>query len=207
MQHPWNISSLNTHYKYPNGRDCPIINAYGYGLGWTKDCEGRVFVGHSGGLPGFGSNWKIMPDYNIGIMCFTNLTYAATSAINMRVLDTLVAIAKLKPRQIPVSAILNQRKNELIQLLPEWQNPETTHIFAENFFMDYFPDSLRKEATAIFKNAGKIIHVQDMVAENNLRGSFIMEAENSDIEIYFTLTPENPPLIQEYQIKEKEKSK
>lgn len=205
MQFPWNINGFNTQYKYPGGRTCPIVSAYAYGLGWTKDCEGRVFVGHSGGLPGFGSNWKIMPDYNIGVICFSNLTYASTSAINMQVLDTLVSIGKLKPRQIPVSAILNQRKNELMQLLPEWKSPENTHIFAENFFMDYFPDSLRKEATTIFKNAGRINHVQDLVPENNLRGSFIMEGENSDIEISFTLTPENPPLIQEYHIKERKK--
>ena len=87
-------------------------------------------------------------------------------------------------------------------LLPGWNNAETTGIFADNFFMDYFPDSLRKQATAIFSNAGKIVRVREFVATNNLRGSFIMEGENTNIEISFTLTPENPPLIQAYQIKE-----
>ena len=33
---------------------------------------------------------------------------------------------------------------EEFKLLPAWKNPEATHIFAENFFMDYFPYSLRK---------------------------------------------------------------
>jgi len=207
MQIPWNFNTLNAQYKYPGGRACPLVSAYGYGLRWDKDCEGRVFVGHSGGLPGFGSNWKIMPDYNIGIISFSNHTYASASVINMRVLDTLIAFAKLKPRQLSASAILEQRKNELIQLLPEWKNPQATRIFAENFFVDYFTDSLRKEANNIFKKAGKIIHTQYLIPENNLRGSFIMEGENSDIEISFTLTPENPPLIQEYHIKEKKKSK
>lgn len=205
MQFPWNISSFNPQYKYPSGRVCPIVTAYAYGLGWTKDCESRVYVGHSGGLPGFGSNWKIMPEYGIGIISFSNLTYAPTSLINLKVLDTLIAITKLQSKQLPASAILNQRKNELINLLPEWKNPEATHIFAENFFMDYFPDSLRKEAVSIFNKAGKIIHIQELIPENNLRGSFIMEGENNDIEISFTLTPENPPLIQEYHIKEKTK--
>jgi len=109
------------------------------------------------------------------------------------------------PTQLPASAILNQRKNELINLLPGWENPEATHIFAENFFMDYFPDSLRKEANALFNKAGKIIHIHELIPENNLRGSFIMKGENNDIEISFTLTPENPPLIQEYNIKERKK--
>ena len=150
-----------------------------------------------------GSNWKIMPDYEIGIVSFSNLTYAPASLINLKVLDTLITLAKLQPRQLPASAILNQRKNELINLLPGWKNPEATHIFAENFFMDYFPDSLRKEAAAIFNKAGKIIRVSELIPENNLRGSFIIKGENNDIEISFTLTPENPPLIQEYHIKER----
>jgi hypothetical protein len=40
------------------------------------------------------------------------------------------------------------------------------------------------------------------VPENQLRGSFIIEGEKTNIEIYFTLSPENPPLIQEYHINE-----
>lgn len=205
MQFPWNISALNTQFKYPGGRACPTVSAYCYGLGWTEDCAGRVYVGHSGGLPGFGSNWRILPDYNIGIISFSNLTYAPASSINLRVLDTLIALAKLQPRALPVSAILNQRKNELIKLLPGWMDPQSTHIFAENFFMDYFPDSLRKEAMAIFNKAGKIINISELIPENNLRGSFIMEGENTNIEISFTLTPENPALIQEYHIRERVK--
>ena len=85
--------------------------------------------------------------------------------------------------------------------MPGWNNAAAAGIFAANFFMDYFPDALSKEATSIFTNAGKIIKVNDFVAINNLRGSFTMEGEKANIEISFTLTPENPALIQEYHIK------
>jgi CubicO group peptidase (beta-lactamase class C family) len=207
MQFPWNIINFNPQYKFPGGRNCSLAAAYGYGLRWNKDCDGKVYIGHSGGLPGFGSNWKIMPDYGIGIVSFGNRTYAPTNDINLQVLDTLIAIAKLQPRQLPVSAILNHRKSELIKLLPHWKNAEASNIFAENFFMDYSLDSLRKEAVGIFKKTGKIIRVKELIPQNNLRGSFIMEGENNDIEISFTLTPENTPLIQEYSIKERRKSK
>ncbi|ESU27130.1 beta-lactamase [Flavobacterium limnosediminis JC2902] len=207
MQFPSNIGSFNPQNTYPYNRLCPTVTAYCYGLVWTKYCNNIVYIGHGGGLPGFGSNWKIMPDYGIGIISFSNLTYADMNLINLKVLDTVIALAKLKPRQLPVSAILNQRKNELVSLLPEWKNPEAKPIFAENFFMDYFPDSLRKEATALFNKAGKISKTGELIPENNLRGSFILEGENNDIEISFTLTPENPPLIQEYNIKEIKKTK
>jgi len=123
----------------------------------------------------------------------------------MQLLDTLIALAKLQPKQLPVPAILKQRKKELINLLPQWDNASQAGIFAENFFLDYFPDSLKKEASAIFNRAGKIIRINELVPINNLRGSFIMEGEKTNIKVAFTLTPENPPLIQEYHISEVEK--
>jgi CubicO group peptidase (beta-lactamase class C family) len=202
MQQPWMFSGLNAQFKYPNGRSCATTSAYGYGLRWTTDCEGRRWVGHSGGLPGFGSEWRMFQDYGIGVVSFANLTYAGTGGVNLRVLDTIIALAQLKPRLVPTSPILNQRKNELVKLLPNWNNAEKSGIFAENFFPDNPIDSLKKQASNIFANAGKIIKVRDMVADNNLRGRFIMEGEKQNIEVFFTLTPENPPLIQEYRIRE-----
>lgn len=207
MQFPWNMNAMMLQYKYPGGRNCPTVSAYGYGLGWSRDCTGKVFIGHGGGLPGFGSNWRIMPDFGIGIVSFSNLTYAPMSVVNTQVLDTLVQVAKLRPRELIISSILNQRKEELIKLLPGWEHPETIHIFAENFFLDYFIDDLRKEAGKIFREAGMIKHIGEITPLNNLRGFFRMEGEMKDIEIGFTLTPENPPLIQEYHIEAKEKVK
>ncbi|HET7897021.1 MAG TPA: serine hydrolase domain-containing protein, partial [Flavisolibacter sp.] len=194
MQHPWNFSALNAAYTYPSGRPCAVASAYAYGLRWQRDCEGRTSVGHSGGLPGFGSNWQILPDYGIGVVCFSNVTYAPTTYINNMVLDTLIALAKLKPRVLNPSSIVEKRKEQLVKLLPSWNGAEAAGIFAENFFLDYFPDSLRKEATTLFEKAGRIIRVGDVVPENNLRGSFLLEGEKANIEVSFTLTPENPPL-------------
>lgn len=201
MQQPWQFIGVNPNYKYPTGRKIPMANAYGYGLAHSTDGEGRRSVGHSGGLPGFGSNWRILQDYGLGIISFSNLTYANAGYFNVQVLDTLVAMAKLKPHPIPVTPILKQRVNELKALLPSWKNAESTGIFAENFFLDYFEESLSSEAKAIFEKAGAIKGLKEIKPENNLRGTFTLEGENANIEVSFTLTPENPALIQEYHIK------
>lgn len=205
MHYPWNFAALNAKYIYPSGRPCATASAYAYGLRWQKDCEGRTSIGHSGGLPGFGSNWQILPDYGIGVVCFSNVTYAPTSLINTQVLDTLIAVAGLKQRRLKSSSVLESRKEKLVQLLPSWKDAETAGIFAENFFMDYFPDSLRKEATAILERAGKIVRVSEVTPENGLRGSFVMQGEKEDVEVSFTLTPEAEPLIQEYHMRERKK--
>ena len=202
MHHPWRFNGLNLNYTYPNGRVCPIVTAYCYGLGWTRDCDGRVYIAHSGGLPGFGSQWRIMPDYGIGVVAFANRTYAPMGPINMQVLDTLIKLADLQPMQLPPSNILEQRKNDLVKLLPDWNNAQQSGIFAENFFPDYPIDTLKKYAKDLYAKAGKIIAVKPMKAENQLRGSFILQGEKTNIEIQFTLSPENPALIQEYHIKE-----
>jgi CubicO group peptidase (beta-lactamase class C family) len=202
MQKAANFSSLNAQFKYASGRSCPTAAAYAYGLRWLTDCDNRIFTGHTGGLPGFGSNWTIMPDYGIGVVCFGNVTYAPTAVFNLSILDTLVKLAGLKKRTTPPSGILEQRKQELVKLLPGWNNAKQPGIFAENFFADYSLDALKKESVSLYEKAGKITSVEQLVPDNNLRGSFILKGEKANLRVSFTLTPESPALIQEYHITE-----
>jgi CubicO group peptidase (beta-lactamase class C family) len=200
MHQPWRFNALNSSFKYADGRVCPTATGYGYGLAILRDCDNKLMVGHSGGLPGFGSNWRILPDYGIGVVFLANKTYAPAAAINLSVLEHLISLAKLTPINIGVSAILSKRRNELVTLLPHFNEAATSGIFAENFFADYLIQSIRAEAEAIFNESGKILSVEEVVPENQLRGYFIMHGEKGNIKISFTLTPENPGLIQAYHI-------
>jgi hypothetical protein len=153
-------------------------------------------------LPGFGSQWRILPEYGIGVISYANLTYAGTGGVNTAVLDTIVSIAGLKPYQLPVSPILNQRKAELVKLLPDWTNAEKSGIFAENFFPDQSVERRRKVVQTLYAKAGTIKKVGELIPENQLRGHFMLEGENANIDVYFTLTPENPALIQQLDFRE-----
>ncbi|HRN56887.1 MAG TPA: serine hydrolase domain-containing protein, partial [Agriterribacter sp.] len=205
MQQAWRFSSLADKFTYPGGRTCAMVNSYGYGLRISKDSEGRAYAGHSGGLPGFGSQWMIIPEYGIGVVVYGNLTYAGMSTINWAVLDTLVTGAQLVPRQLPVSPVLQQRKEYLVKLLPDWTGAEESNIFAVNFFPDHSLAIRKKQAQDVFKKAGEIVGVTELVPENQLRGSFMLQGEKADIEIYFTLTPETPALIQYLSIRQVKK--
>ena len=89
---------------------------------------------------------------------------------------------------------------KILKSIPSKLPPGKSGIFAENFFLDYFSNSLQKEATTIYEKIGKISKVGAVVPENQLRGYFILYGEKSNAKISFTLTPENPALIQEYHI-------
>ncbi|MBA3816441.1 MAG: beta-lactamase family protein [Parachlamydiaceae bacterium] len=200
MHLPWNFRELLVE-KCLNGQEHVLTKGYGYGLNWSKDGLGRVVVGHSGGLPGFGCNWSIMPEYGIALILFANVTYAAAGKLNLEILDKLTLAGELKPRQLPSSSILKTRKNDLVKFLPDWNNAFNSGVFADNFFLDRSIDSLKNEAVELFKKAGTIISISELVPENQLRGSFIIKCEILSLYVKFALTPENPPLIQEYHIK------
>jgi CubicO group peptidase (beta-lactamase class C family) len=202
MHQPGRISGLVSDARKSDGNSCPTVTGYAFGLGWTRDCDGRVALAHSGGLPGFGSNWRILPDYGIGIVTLANRTYAPGSAINTTILNLILDKAKLQPRQLPASSILQKRKNELLKFLPDWNSATNSPIFAENFFGDQSVELRRQATQDLFHKAGEIQRIGELKPQNNLRGTFIIEGSSAKLEIFFTLSPENPPLIQEFKTKE-----
>jgi CubicO group peptidase (beta-lactamase class C family) len=201
MHQLWNVDAVNANFSYPSGRPCPTVAGYGYGLGVIKDCQNKTYVGHGGGLPGFGSHWRILPEYGLGIAIFSNRTYAGWGGMTLQLLDTLVALNGLKPYTVR-SEVLEQRKNELMQFLPQWKDAEKSSIFAENFFEDNPIDTLRKISIELFAKAGTVKDVTAMSPMNNLRGYFDIIGEKGKLRVFFTLSPEHAPGIQAFNISE-----
>lgn len=196
MHQAWNYDNINPNFKYLTGRHCPITGGYGYGLGIMYDCENRIFVSHGGGLPGFGSHWRVMPQYGIGMAIFSNRTYAGWSGITLQTLDTLIALNKLEPRKPEGSEILEKRKEQLLKILPDWTNAEKSEIFAENFFPDNPIDQLKNKSKEYFAQIGSIKNISLVRPQNALRGEFDIIGENGKITIFFTLSPETKMNIQ-----------
>lgn len=204
MQQPWRFYDLHANYQYLDNKESgmSMAYAYGYGLRWLRDSKERIYVGHGGGLPGFGSHWLIMPDYGIGVIIFANKTYAiASDKLSVYVLNMLIEEGKLQPRQLPASFILKERQKELLKLLPSFENVANTKIFAENFFQDSSVLFLQKITTDYFRKAGEIVSIEEIVPKDQLSGYFIMKGKIT-LKISFTLTPQSPPLIQTYTIEE-----
>jgi CubicO group peptidase (beta-lactamase class C family) len=200
MHSPSSGVAYSSNRLYPGGPECHVIIAYGYGLRWSVDCMGRRKINHNGGLPGFGSNWTIMPDYGIGVVAFSNRTYGSPWAVNQKVLDKIIYEMDLHPRAVAVNSILRNRMNDLVRILPGWNITGYESLFADNFFADNPLEELRVRAEVIFRDAGDIIQVREIIPENNLRGTFVMEGRNGNITVGFTLSPEPTPKIQAFSV-------
>ena len=172
-----------------------MISGYGYGLGIAKYCNGLIRVSHGGALPGYGSNYVFFPEYGIGIMAFCNLTYTTPWPFE-EIGKLLFETAKLEPRKLPVSDILLERKDQVTQLIQNWDPELESKILGENFYLDQSRDSRIQDAQEKLGKAGKIQSIGEMNAYNQLRGTYEILAENGIIEVYFNLTPEKYPKIQ-----------
>lgn len=201
MQHAWNFSRVWRDEKNFKGENCSIIDSYCYGLHQYLDCDGMKVITHSGGLPGFGSQWRILPDYGIGIVAFANLTYAPMGTPIQSAIDSLLLWCDLQPRILHSSPVLEKRKQQIVALLPSWNGAERSGIFADNFFQDYFIADLKRQAAEAFEKAGKIVEVTQVTPQNKLRGSFLVKGEKAAIRIFFTLSPETDPRIQAFSMK------
>lgn len=198
MQTP-QFSSLYSNARDFNGDPCAVISGYGYGLGVTQFCNNLKQIGHGGALPGFGSNYRFFPEYGIGIMAFCNLTYTSPwpyREIGKLIFETL----ELTPRQLPVSNILAERQEQIAQLIQNWDTELEGKILAENFYLDKSREDRMIEINDVLHKAGSIVNIDEIEPSNQLRGNFKMKAENGVVNIFFTLTPEKYPKVQQLDI-------
>jgi CubicO group peptidase (beta-lactamase class C family) len=198
MQLPQAFAGMSTKATLTDGKTPnPNVGFYSYGLVWQRDSRGVVSSGHSGGLPGFGSQYRFAPDHGVGVFAFTNLRYGPVYGPTAKALATLVERADLGPRAIPVSPILATRHMQVAQLVQSWDPDLGSAIAAENLFLDRSRDDWIVHAREKLEPIGKISSVGPIKAENGLRGSFPLVGERGTVNVAFTLTPERDPRVQE----------
>lgn len=194
------FAELNTNYKLLDGTNLGYTKMYGYGLYRIQDTQSKAYVLHPGSLPGYHAHWNMLPDYGVAVIVMGNIKNAPRFDYNMQALNTLVKEAKLQPRFLPPSNLLQQRQQALLKLLPNWKDADKSKIFAANFFLDNDVEQLRQQYQSLFNELGKSVRVSELVPENQLRGAFIIEGEKSKQKVEFCLMPEYPALIHELTI-------
>jgi len=183
-------------YYYGSARlrsdDRPVMQGYGFGLRIMRDHEGVTEVSHGGGLPGFGSSYMFYPQYGIGIMAFSNLTYVGgvVQSANYQVMKKLVNAGLFVPRSVPVPELLEKRKEQVIQLIKNWDPALEKEIVAANLYLDISREKRMQQASEMLAMTGEILATGPVIPENQLRGSFILVGSQRNLKVYFTLTPE-----------------
>jgi hypothetical protein len=132
-------------------------------------------------------------------MAFCNLTYTEAYP-RKKIGELFFETIGLQPRQLKVLDILMKRQKQIMELIQNW-NPELeVNILAENFYMYKSREFRVSEIKEVLKKAGAIQTTKEVEPNNQLRGSFRIEAENGVINIFFTLTPDKQLKVQQLDI-------
>ena len=175
------------------------LNAGGYafGLRVSESCQFPTIVAHGGGLPGFGSYERWLPEYGVGMIAFANKTYAGFSGTFDAAFDLLEKTGGLQPRTVEPSPALVAARDAVSSLVLEWNDSVADRIAAVNLFKDESRARRQAALGALHARVGACTagsgfdHV-----ENALRGDWTMPCERGALKVAITLAPTSPPKVQ-----------
>ena len=197
MQQPWRPSTTRVVLDKSSVAAHLTAASYGYGLSNTQTCQFRSAIAHGGGLPGYGSLMRWLPDYGVGIIAFGNLTYTGWGNTVGAAFDRLERTGGLVPRQVVPSPALTAARDDVSKLIVRWDDGLARSIAAGNLFMDRSEDRRRKDIEELTAKTGRCAPPEKFdVIENALRGSWTMSCERGALQVSITLAPTIPPKVQ-----------
>jgi CubicO group peptidase (beta-lactamase class C family) len=200
MQQAWRAEGTSV---FRNAVDEPLqlsSYSYGFGLGVTQDCRHDYIVGHSGGLPGYGSLMRWLPEYGVGLIAMGNVTYAGWGGMFNDAVAALHRTGALQKRTPEPSPALLAAQSDVSQLVNRWDDALAARIAADNFFMDEPAPQSAASFKALTERHGVCRADGKIDAENALRGSWKMPCERGWMNVSITLAPTSPPRVQSLQV-------
>ena len=169
---------------------------YAYGLAGTQNCRFANIVAHSGGLPGYGSQMRWLPEYGVGVIALANGTYAGPGRAVNEALEALARTGGLNPRAPRPGAELLRIKAVIDGLVNQWNDADLQKVAAMNLSLDRSFERRHKDFDALREKVGSCRAEAPIDAENALRGTWLLSCERGQIKVGVTLAPTLPPTVQ-----------
>ncbi len=169
---------------------------YAFGLASAQTCRFAHSVSHGGGLPGYGSQMRWLPEYGVGIVALANGTYAGPGRAVNESLEALARTGALNPRVPQPGAELLKAKAAVDALIGQWSDAGLQKIAAMNLLLDRSLERRRKEFETLREKHGACRAETPIEAENALRGKWTLACQRGQIKIDITLAPTLPPTVQ-----------
>ena len=172
---------------------------YAFGLGASVSCVFSRSIGHSGGLPGYGSYMVWLPEHGVGAHAMAGLTYMAPASMLREMLESLGRSVGFRPREAAPAPALEQAVAAVTGLVTHWSDETAQTLAADNLFLD---ESLERRKKAIFalRDGLGSCKAGPIKAENALRGRFHIACEQGWLDVNLTLAPTQPPRVQHLEV-------
>ncbi len=207
----------------PDGASWPFVGGYGMGLYIDLDTDLGHQCGHSGGVPGYGSNMRwltgsepgaalhspTLAGSRIGVIALGNVTYAPMIHLTRRVFQSMRTHGLAGPVAKQVPQVLTQAAQKLFTVLQTLalSSTETTsaaetpglELFADNVLLDGPLPERILAASKFFATHGPLRFVR-CEAETEADGALIVANDQREFRIGLSLSVSPPNTIQAYKL-------
>jgi CubicO group peptidase (beta-lactamase class C family) len=190
------LSRVGQRENGPDAKPCPVAWLYGAGFYVVSDCELGTMLRHPGGLPGYGSQVLLLPDADLGIFAFANLTYAH---LWEPVVDAAVRLkrAKLLEETKPTpSPSLLQAAAGAARIYETGDVAAAQDLLAPNLLLDIPAERRNELIRRDGQRLGPCTSVTPAEILHALGGRFTMTCEHGSMDVTLLLSPTVPARIQ-----------
>jgi CubicO group peptidase (beta-lactamase class C family) len=191
-------SAFPPSVEWPSLADPPgvVAGGYGYGLMIWHERDGQRHVGHPGGLPGFGTLMRWVPELGLSVILLANLTYAKCEWPVRQALELIAREAALPRRIIRADPGLLAARDAIDGLVERWDDDVAARLFSPNVDLDRPLSERREELASLRDRHGALTRDGDFEPEDALRGSWQLRGERGHVELDFTMAPTVPPVVE-----------
>jgi CubicO group peptidase (beta-lactamase class C family) len=173
-----------------------IAGGYGYGLMIWHERDGQKHVGHPGGLPGYGTLMRWVPELGLSAILLANVTYAECEMPLRRALQLVAREAALPKRVIRADPGLLAARDAVNGLVARWDDAAAARLFSPNVDLDEPLAERRAGLEALAERHGALTRDGEFEPEDALRGRWRLSGERGHVELDITMAPTIPPLVQ-----------
>ena len=201
MQQAWRPNTT-TVTRDASGNTLLNVASYGYGLRVAQTCNFRHVVAHTGGLPGFGSQMRWLPEHGVGLIGFGSRTYTPWGKVFDTAFDALRATGALQPRAVQPSPAFTTAQADVNALIAQWDDAIADRMAAMNLYLDSAKARRHQSLDALHQEVGTCqFRSGSTRLENPLRGVWLLDCERGTLQASITLAPTEPAKVQFLEVK------
>jgi len=169
---------------------------YGFGVIVYNDCILGFHFGHSGGLPGYGSNVLFLPDRGLGLFAFANRTYAPVARVVRDAAVQLVKSDSFPARALPTSEGLKAMAIAVERIYAAGDVLAAHDALAMNVLLDRSAALRNNQLRELKGQLGACRAADPIRADTAMSATLTFPCANGTLRARIILAPTTPPSMQ-----------
>lgn len=183
----------------PDGSVRVVGQGYAMGLERHHHLALGPMVLHGGGLPGYGSHMRWLPERGLGVVAMANRTYSPVRLLTDSVLELLVGTDAMPAAPGHDTTRLESAAGALTALFNDWDDGRAEALFADNMVLDDPLSRRRATAQRLVDRCGPL-ELAGVEPLSRTNGTMTVSGPRGNVTLDLELCPIDLRRIQRYEV-------